>query len=83
MAEELEREAFEEAAFAQYFLSGIRRTTNPVANAVQIHFEPSKQMNKDEFLAKGADGTYNETTLNAAWWAWKTRAERAETEEQA
>ncbi len=74
MDERQERKAFEEAAFLQYFISGIRKTDDPAANRVQVHFEPSNHLHKHEFVATENDGTYKEPTLNAAWWAWKTRA---------
>ncbi len=76
VSEEAERKAFEEAAFAQYFFSGIRSTNDPISNALQIHFVPaSGQKTKDEFLTRyPSDGAYVEPSLNAAWWAWIKRA---------
>lgn len=77
-AGEAERRKFEEAAFLQYYISGIRRTNEPVANALQIHFVPGAGKNKEQFVMRyPSDGAYVEPTLNAAWWAWQARAKAA------
>lgn len=71
--EQQEREAFEEAVFAQYYLSGIRKVKNP---GIDLLVPDPKQKNKEQFVAR-THGVYNEETLNPAWWAWKTRAKQA------
>lgn len=61
------RTAFEEAAFLQYFLSTIRRTGD--GGPFELVSQACKP--KAEFIAKAENGDYLETTLNAAWWAWR------------
>jgi hypothetical protein len=79
MSDAIERSAFEEAAFLQYYLSGIQQTKDPRANALQIHFVPAAgQKAKASFLSRTPAGDeYEQPTLNSAWWAWKARAEVA------
>jgi hypothetical protein len=74
--EEKERVDFEEAAFFQYFMSNIKQTKDPLVNLVQIHFEPVEMKNKVDFLVKKDNGSYEDDTLNSAWWAWQARAKK-------
>lgn len=74
---EREREKFEEAAFAQRFLSSVVKNKNVprprISGALDYVSEDCPM--KVDFVAKNGDGTYKEESLNPAWWAWQKRAE--------
>lgn len=75
---EAERERFEEAAFGKYFLSCLVRNPDPrprISGALDFVVQDCKD--KDEFLKKRPDGSYEADTLNSAWWAWQERAKEA------
>ena len=71
-----EREQFEEAAFAQYFLSTIKRNNNVPQPRISgaLDFVSDTKLTQAEFGARNEDGSYKEPTLNPAWWAWQRRA---------
>lgn len=62
-----ERAQFEERAYAQYFLSTIHRT----GRADPFDLEAIGTRSQSEFVARNADDSYKEPTLDAAWWAWQ------------
>lgn len=70
-----ERAEFEERVYGQYFLSTICRTGKPDP----FDLEAVNTRTKAEFVARNADDSYTEPTLNAAWWAWQ-EARRTQTE---
>jgi hypothetical protein len=65
-----ERERFEDAAFAQGFLSSIERTKPSEFGPIGIRWKADGCPTKIEFLSKKEDGEYVDDTLNSAWWAW-------------
>lgn len=71
-----EKDMFEEAVFAQYFLSTIKRNPNPPKPKISgaLDFISVNCKDKENFLSKNDDGSYKEDTLNAAWWAWDARS---------
>jgi hypothetical protein len=71
-----EQALFEEAAYAQYFLSTITRNPNPPQPRISgcMDFVATATKTKVEFCAKNSDGVYVEESLNPAWWAWQKRA---------
>lgn len=66
-AEDVMREAFEEAVFLQYFMSTIQRT----GMGGPCELMPVGCKTKERFVARSETGEYVELTLNAAWWAWQ------------
>ena len=61
------RAKFEERAFSQYFLSTIQRT----GQGGPFELVSKDALMKVDFVARNADGSYKQITLNPAWWAWK------------
>jgi hypothetical protein len=59
------REEFEAKAYMEYFMNSI--SFNPNKQFADCTAKP-----KNEWMARNENGDYEETTLNAAWWGWKT-----------
>jgi len=65
MSKVLVQKSFEDLAFGQRFLMGIKRT-----GTGQFPFSVDCPTQED-FVSKRADGHYVDETLNAMWWAWQ------------
>jgi hypothetical protein len=62
---EEQRALFEERAFNQRFLMSIRKVGEGC-----MTFQAVGCPTKAEFVKRQADGSYEDQTLNAMWWAW-------------
>ena len=61
-----ERSRFEERAFGQRFLRGVKKTDPNAQFGFTVDCPPM-----DEFLRRHLDGDYIDPTLDAMWWAWR------------
>jgi hypothetical protein len=65
------RKLFEEVAFRQRFLSGIKKT-----GTGQFPFSVSCP-HMDEFIKRDEKGDYVDPILSAMWWAWQEALKHA------
>lgn len=63
--EQKQRDRFEERAFNQRFLMSIRKLGEGCMTLQAVEC-PTKA----DFVKRRDDGSYEDPTLNAMWWAW-------------
>lgn len=63
--EQKQRKLFEDRAFNKRFLMSIRKVGEGC-----MTFQAVDCPTKDQFVKRLDDGSYEDQTLNAMWWAW-------------
>jgi hypothetical protein len=68
---QMDRDQFEEAVFADYFVRGIKRNSNPPKGTGALDFIPTNNKTKKELLERSQDGNYKDESISAMWHGWQ------------